>query len=129
MEQDTIEVLNKRLDQIAIEHASRQPIEDMIRLLLYVIFGISIFLGAFGITQFSVLDNMLEEKIALQFAQDDARVLAYKNSVNELRIAHAEYSELISEYAEAIKNLSYLREVDGTLDLEPTVYALSDEGR
>ena len=119
--------LQGRIEAIAIEHAARQPVERLIQLLIYFLVGVSVFLGVFGFQQFSDIANMLDEKIALQFAQDEAKVLAYKNAVDDLRTAHEDYRALIDGYTDALTNLSYLRDVDNTIDLEPTVHRLSDE--
>jgi len=77
-----------RIEAIGIEHAARQPVEKLIQLLIYFLVGVSVFLGVFGFQQFSDIANMLDEKIALQFAQDEAKVLAYKNAVGDSRTAH-----------------------------------------
>ena len=86
-------------------------------MLIYFLVGVSVFLGVFGFQQFSDIANMLDEKIALQFAQDEAKVLAYKNAVDDLRTAHEDYRALIDGYTDALTNLSYLRDVDNTIDL------------
>jgi len=119
--------LEARVDAISLEHAARQPIETLIRILIYGLFGLLVFLGLFGVTQFSDIENTLEEKIALQFAQDESKVLAYKNAVDDLRRANTAYRELTSGYEEALTNLGYLRDVDETIDIEPTVHKLSSE--
>jgi hypothetical protein len=90
--------LEARVDAISLEHAARQPIETLIRILIYGLFGLLVFLGLFGVTQFSDIENTLEEKIALQFAQDESKVLAYENAVDDLRRANTAYRELTSGY-------------------------------
>jgi hypothetical protein len=127
MAERDLEELKAQVDIISIEHAARQPIENLVRILMYFLVGISIFLGLFGVTQFSDIENKLEEKVALQFAKDESKVLAYKNAVDDLREAHAAYMELTSDYDDALRNLGYLRDVDDTIDIEPTVHRLSNE--
>lgn len=119
--------LEARVDAISMEHAARQPIENLVRILIYVLVGLSVFLGLFGVTQFSDIENKVEEKVALQFAQDESKVLAYKNAVDDLRKANAAYRKLTSDYEDALRNLGYLRDVDDTIDIEPTVHRLSNE--
>ena len=63
----------------------------------------------------------------LQFSSDEAKVLDYKNSIDEIATARDQYLDLINEYSEALTTLGYLEKVDSKLVLEPSIFRLIKE--
>lgn len=125
--EETIEKLNQRIREIERETAERKPVSELIKLLIYFLFAISIVLGLFGLKQFSDLDELVSEQVKLQLPRDKQQFHDYEKLIDKTIELDKNYNELFGKYKEALNNFSSIDKVSDSFDIEGKVERLIHE--
>lgn len=110
--------LATELWELRAEVASRRPVEQIVKYLLYFWLTLSILLGFFGWKQLSALDEQVKRAVASQFPEDSENYKNYKNLLAETEQLYESFETLTSAYRERVEDLKYADVVASDFDIE-----------
>jgi len=125
--EENIAHLTTRVRELEQEHAERKPVSELIKLLIYFLFAISIVLGLFGLKQFSDLKGVVSEQVQLQLPRDKQRYYEYEALVNKTKEVNDKFEGLFGKYQEALSNYKNIDKLSEDFDIEGKVARLLDE--
>lgn len=124
-----IQSLAESIAKLREELAEHRPVSELIRYLLYFWAAISLVIGFFGWKELSHLDDVVEQKVKLQFPRDCARYTDYLKIIEETKALYADFERLTAAYRERVDDLKRFEQITADFDIEGQVLALSEEAR
>lgn len=119
-----IESLTESVGDLRTELAAQRPVAELIRYLVYFWAAISLVLGFLGWTQLSDLDNVVEQKVKLQFPKSSAQYTDYEKLISETSALYSRFEDLTAQYKERVDDLKRAEQMTALFDIEGQVMAL-----
>lgn len=116
-----VEALRAELIEVKAAQASRAPLEDLVKYLLYFWLSLSVVLGFVGWKQISDMDASISNEVSRQFPRDGEKYLEYQKLIEDTKTLYRDFEVLTKQYKERVDDLKLAEVAASDFDLEGQV--------
>lgn len=110
--------VRKELADVKAETASRKPIEEIVKYLLYFWLSLSVLLGLLGWKQISDVGATISNEVSKQLPRDSEQYRKYETLIADTKKLTSDFEKLTKQYKERVDDLKYAEVVASDFDIE-----------
>ncbi len=119
--------LEDRLRLVELDSASRKPVSEHIKIVMYFWTALIFITGAFGFYKLSDIDKIIDDKVKLVFPRQSAAFKDLENVFNDAVLVKKELDTITKNYLEKADALKRAEELSEISDLEGQIVRLHSE--